>query len=76
MDLKQQNRSFTLGFKFLDLHLLISNGFVSSKIYAKRNNIDFIFIISLFWMAKFLVSPLMVFTILSLFGFYKGVWFG
>ena len=41
MDLKQQNRSFTSGFKFLDLQLLISNGFVSSKIYAKRNNIDY-----------------------------------
>ena len=26
---------------FLDLHLSISNGFVSSKIYGKRNNFDF-----------------------------------
>ena len=25
----------------LDLHLSISNGFVSSKIYDKRNNFDF-----------------------------------
>ena len=26
---------------FLDLHLLLSNGFVSSKIYNKRNDFDF-----------------------------------
>ena len=26
---------------FLDLHLSISNGFVSSKIYEKRDNFDF-----------------------------------
>ena len=26
---------------FLDLHLSISNGFVSSKIYDKRDNFDF-----------------------------------
>ena len=26
---------------FLDLHLSISNGFVSSKIYDKRDDIDF-----------------------------------
>ena len=26
---------------FLDLHLSISNGFVSSKIYAKRDDFDF-----------------------------------
>ena len=29
---------------FLDLHLSTSNGFVSSKIYAKRDNFDFVIV--------------------------------
>ena len=29
---------------FLDLHLSISNGFVSSKIYDKRDDIDFVIV--------------------------------
>ena len=41
---------------FLDLHLSISNGFVSSKIYDKRDDFDFDNILLLtfpFWMAMF-----------------------
>ena len=45
---------------FLDLHLSISNGFVSSKIYDKGDHH--------FWMATFPVLPLMGFTFLNLFG--------
>ena len=44
---------------FLDLHLSISNGFVSPKIYDKRDDFDFDIVIFFFWMAKFHVSPLM-----------------
>ena len=33
---------------FLDLHLSISNGFVSSKIYDKRDDFDFDIVNSLF----------------------------
>ena len=54
---------------FLDLHLSISNGFVSSKIYDKRDDCDFdIVIFFYFWMVTFPVLPLMGFTFLSLFG--------
>ena len=39
----QLNKANTLDTEplFLDLHLSISNGFVSSKVYDKRNNFDF-----------------------------------
>ena len=61
---------------FLDLHFLISNGFVSFKIYDKRDDFDFDIVNSTFFFvffvyflkATFLVPPLMVFTFLSLFG--------
>ena len=43
---------------FLDLHLSISNGFVSSKIYYKRNDLDFDIVNFPFWMAMFHVAPL------------------
>ena len=43
---------------FLDLHLSISNGFVSYKIYDKRD----------FWMVTFPVLPLTGFIFLNLFG--------
>ena len=33
--------SFDTEARFLDLHLIISNSFVSSKIYDKRDNFDF-----------------------------------
>ena len=62
---------------FLDLHFLISNGFVSFKIYDKRDDFDFdivnspfffLFFFFFFLKATFLVPPLIVFTFLSLFG--------
>ena len=39
---------------FLDLHLSVANGFVSSKIYDKRDDFDFD-IVNIFWMVTFLV---------------------
>ena len=51
----------------LDLHLSISNGFVSSKYYDKRNNFDFDILNFPFWMEAFPVLPLAVFTFLNLF---------
>ena len=39
MQLKEANTSDTEAL-FLDLHISISNGFVSSKIYDKRDNFD------------------------------------
>ena len=53
---------------FLDLHLSISNRFVSSKIYDKRDDFDFDIVIFHFWMLTFSVLPLMGFTFLSVFG--------
>ena len=44
----------------LDLHLSISNEFVSSKIHDKRDD---------FWMVTFPVLPLTGYTFLNLFGF-------
>ena len=42
---------------FLDLHLSISNRFVSSKFYDKRDDFDFDIVIFIFWMVTFLVLP-------------------
>ena len=53
---------------FLDLHLSISNGFVSSKIYDKRDDFDFDIVIFHFWLVTFSVLPLTGFTFLNLFG--------
>ena len=59
---------------FLDLHLFISNGFVTSKIYDKRDDFDFDIVNFLFlgWYLYLLrglpVLPLTGFTFLSLFG--------
>ena len=39
----------------MDLHLLISQGFVSSKIYDKSDDFDIVNFP--FWMATFLMSP-------------------
>ena len=54
---------------FHDFHLSISNQFVSSKIYDKRD--DFVFDIvskfSFFWIGMFPVLPFTVFTFLNLF---------
>ena len=54
---------------FLDLHLSISNGFVSSKIYDKRDDFDFDIVHFHFWLVTFPVLPLKGFTFLNLFGF-------
>ena len=43
----------------LDLHLSISNGFVSSKSYDKRDDFILILPILIFWMVMFHVVPLM-----------------
>ena len=45
---------------FLDLHLSIANGSVSSKICDKRNDFDIVFF--RIWMVTFLAVLLMVFT--------------
>ena len=44
---------------FLDLHLFISNGFVLSKIYDKRDDFDFDIVNFPFWMVTFPVLSLM-----------------
>ena len=51
---------------FLDLHLSISNGFVSSKIYDKRDDFDFDIVNFPFWMAMFRVVLLTEYIPLSL----------
>ena len=56
---------------FLDLHLSISNGFVSSKTYDKRDDFDFDVVNFLFWMVTFPVLSLTGFTFLNLFGLLK-----
>ena len=54
---------------FLDLHLFVTNGFVSCKIYDKRDDFDFDIVnFRFFWMVTFLVVILMVYTFRNLFG--------
>ena len=54
---------------FLDLPLSILNGFVSSKIYDKRDDFDFDIVFFFhFWMVMFPLLPLTEFTFLNLFG--------
>ena len=53
---------------FLDLHLSISNGFVSSKIYNKRDDFDFDIVNFQFLMVTFPVLPLTGFIFLNLLG--------
>ena len=52
---------------FLDLHLSISDGFVKTKIYDKRDDFDFDTVNFLFKMVMFLVRHPMVFIFLNLF---------
>ena len=52
---------------FLDLHSSVS-GFVSSKIYDKRDDFDFDIVNFHFWMVTFPFLPLTGFTFLNLFG--------
>ena len=51
----------------LDLHLSISNGFVSSEIYDKRDDFDFDIVNYPFLDGDVPVLPLTVFTFLNLF---------
>ena len=56
---------------FLDLHLSVSNGFVSPKNYDKRDDFDFDIVnfpFFFFWMVTFLVVLLMVYTFRNLLG--------
>ena len=51
---------------FLDLHLSISNGFVSSTIYDMRDDFDFvIYFFFHFWMVTYPFLPLTGFTFLN-----------
>ena len=50
---------------FLDLHLSISNGLVSSKIYDKRDDFDFDIVNFPFWMAMFHIVLIMEYISLS-----------
>ena len=50
----------------LELHLSISNGFVSSKIYDKRDDFDFDIVNFRFLMAMFNVVPFMECIFLNL----------
>ena len=52
---------------FLDLHLSVANGFVSSKIYDKRDDFDFD-IVNFLFLVTFLVVLLMVYTFRNLLG--------
>ena len=49
---------------FLDLHLSVANGFVSSKNYEKRDDFDFDKVNFPFLMVTFLVELLMVYTLI------------
>ena len=49
----------------LDLHLSISNGFVSSKIYDMPNDFGFDMVYFLFGMGTFPVLPITVLTFLN-----------
>ena len=52
---------------FLDLHLSISDGFVRTKSFNKRDDFGFDIVNFLFWMVMFLVRHPMVFIFLNLF---------
>ena len=52
---------------FLDLHLSISDGFVKTKIYDKRDDFDFDIVNFPFLDGDFLVRHPMVFIFLNLF---------
>ena len=54
---------------FLVLHLSVANGFVSSKIYEKRDDIDFDMVnFPFFWMVTFLVVLLLGYAFRNLLG--------
>ena len=66
IQLNKANRS-EMEASFLELHLSISNGFVSSKIYDKREDFDFDIEISHSGIGIFHEHLLMEFTYLNLF---------
>ena len=53
---------------FLDLHLSIANGFVTSTIFDKRNDFDFDIVNFPFLMLTFLAVLLMVYTFRKILG--------
>ena len=53
---------------FLDLYLSVSNGFVSTNCYDKRDDLDFDIVNFPFWMVMFPVVPLTWFTYHNYFG--------
>ena len=55
--------------QLLGLHVSISNGFVSFKLYDKCDDFDFKIVnFTFFWMRTFPFLPLFVFTFLNLMG--------
>ena len=66
LQLNKANTSDTEA-QFLDLHLSISTGFISSKIYDKRNDFDFD-IVNFPFLETFPFLTLTGFIFLSLFG--------
>ena len=66
LQLSKANKSDTEA-QFLDLHSSISNRFVSSKIYDKRDDFEFHIVNFPFLLETFPVVPLTVFTFLDLF---------
>ena len=67
LQLNKANNSYNEA-PFFDLHLSISNGFVSSKMYEKRDDFDFDIVNFPFLDGDVLRSILTGFTFLSLFG--------
>ena len=65
LQLNKANTTYTET-PYLDLHLLIANGFVSSKIYDKRDDFDFDIVFFPLWMVL-----RMVYTFLNLLGLLK-----
>ena len=68
IQLNKDNTTYTEAL-FLDLHLSITNGIVSSKIYDKRYDFDFDSKFFRFWMVIFFAMLLMVYTFLQLIRF-------
>ena len=65
--LNKANTTYTEA-PYLNLHLSIANGFISSKIYNKCDDFDFDIVNFRFLMVTFLVVLLMVYTFCNLLG--------
>ena len=63
LQLNNANNTYTEA-PFLDLHLSVANGFVSSKIYDKRNDFDFVIVN----FPSFLAVLLLAYTFRNLLG--------